>query len=312
MPNDPQTPAGHSKPAFDPYARPALLNIPPPDDTGGPGRAMWCSDCRAPLRPHYYAMNTRPVCAKCKGGYEAQIARGTGSAAFVRAVVWGGAAALGGAVVLAAILLSIGAVGRILMAIGIGWAVGTAISKANGGYPGRHYQILAALLTYFAIGLGSMALVVRDVVKIQTKWVADSTRGAHDDSARAALAARQAEESGTVPESEIAVANAGHPADWADSIEAASQSPARRAGSNSSATKLGHGKLVGRIGVAIVMLFTLPLLTIFAFGGIYGAVITLGALCFGMYKAWDLTSGGPALEVTGPHKVGTGPIVPAF
>ncbi|HVD05506.1 MAG TPA: hypothetical protein VNB89_05800 [Gemmatimonadaceae bacterium] len=312
MPNDPQTPAGHSKPAFDPYARPALPNIPPPDDTGGPGRAMWCSDCRAPLRPHYYAMNTRPVCAKCKGGYEAQIARGTGSAAFVRAFVWGGAAALGGAVVLAAILLSIGAVGRILMAIGIGWAVGTAISKANGGYPGRHYQILAALLTYFAIGLGSMALVVRDVVKIQTKWVADSTRGAHDDSARAALAARQAEESGTVPESEIAVANAGHPADWADSIEAASQSPGRRAGSNSSATKLGHGKLVGRIGVAIVMLFTLPLLTIFAFGGIYGAVITLGALCFGMYKAWDLTSGGPALEVTGPHKVGTGPIVPAF
>ena len=110
MPNDPQTPAGHSKPAFDPYARPALPNIPPPDDTGGPGRAMWCSDCRAPLRPHYYAMNTRPVCAKCKGGYEAQIARGTGSAAFVRAVVWGGGAALGGALVLAAILLSIGAV----------------------------------------------------------------------------------------------------------------------------------------------------------------------------------------------------------
>jgi hypothetical protein len=31
-----------------------------------------------------------------------------------------------------------------------------------------------------------------------------------------------------------------------------------------------------------------------------------------MYKAWDITSGGPALEVTGPHKVGSGPIAPAF
>jgi hypothetical protein len=271
---------------------------------------MWCSDCRAPLRPHYYAMNTRPVCPKCKTGYEAQIARGTGSVAFVRAVVWGGAAALGSAAALAGVLLTIGAVGRILMAIGIGWAVGTAISKANGGYPGRHYQVLAAVLTYVAIGLGSIALVVRDVIKVQTQWVADSTRGARDDSARAALAARQAEESG-VPSGNT-VADAGGPANWADSIDAATQSTARRPGSNPNATKLGRGNVVGRIGVAIVMLFTLPLLTIFAFGGIYGAVITLGALCFGMYKAWDLTSGGAAFEVSGPHKVGSGPIAPAF
>jgi hypothetical protein len=309
MPNDPQKSAEQSKPAFDPYARPPAPNIPPPDDVGGgPVRAMWCSDCRAPLRTQYYAMNTRPVCPKCKTGYEAQIERGTGSAAFMRAVVYGGAAALGSAAVLAVILLTIGAVGRILLAIGMGWAVGTAISKANGGYPGRHYQLLAAMLTYLAIGLGSIAPVVREVAKTQAQWVADSTRGARDDSARAALAARQAAESGIVPEP----AAVDSRVDWTDSIAAATQSPARRPSSGPNATKLAQGNLVARIGVAIVLLFTLPLLTIFGFGGIYGAVITLGSLGYGMYKAWDLTSGGPALEVSGPHKVGSGPIAPVY
>jgi hypothetical protein len=311
MPNDPQPPAERKQPAFDPYARPPAPNIPPPDDLGGPVRAMWCSDCKAPLRTQYYAMNTRPVCPKCKAGYEAQIERGTGTSAFVRAVVFGGAAALASAAVLAGILLTIGPVGRILLAIGMGWAVGTAISKANGGYPGRHYQVLAALLTYLAIGLGSIAPVVRDVGKEQARWIADSTRGARDDSARAALAARQAAESGTVPETAPAAADVGRP-NWADSIAAATQSPTRRPSSSPSATKLGQGNLIAKIGVAIVLLFTLPLLTIFGFAGFYGAAMTLFAMAYGMYKAWDLTSGGPALEVTGPHKVGSGPIAPAF
>ena len=309
MPNDPTR---DTKAAFDPYARPPAPNIPPPDDTGGPVRAMWCSDCKAPLRTQYYAMNTRPVCPKCKAGYEAQIDRGTGSAAFVRTVVYGGAAALGSAAILAGILLTIGAVGRILLAIGMGWAVGTAISKANGGYPGRHYQILAALLTYFAIGLGSIAPVVREAGREQARWVADSTRGARDDSARAALAARQAAESGTVPGTDAATADVGSRPNWADSIDAATHSSARRPASNPNATKLGHGNPVAQIGVAIIMLFTLPLLTIFGFGGIYGAAMALFATGYGMYKAWDLTSGGPALEVSGPHKVGSGPIAPAF
>jgi hypothetical protein len=312
MPNDPQSSADRSKPAFDPYARPPAPNIPPPDDAGGSARAMWCSDCRAPLRTQYYAMNTRPVCAKCKIGYQAQIERGTGSAAFMRTVVYGGATALGSAAILAGILLTIGPVGRILLGIGIGWAIGTAISKANGGYPGRHYQILAALLTYFAIGLGSIAPVVRDAGREQARWIADSTRGARDDSARAALAARQAAESGTVPATDAATADVGSRPNWADSIDAATHSSARRSASNPNATKLGHGNPIAQIGVAIIMLFTLPLLTIFGFAGVYGAAMVLFATGYGMYKAWDLTSGGPALEVTGPYKVGSGPIAPAY
>lgn len=309
MPNDPQS-AASGTPAFDPYARPALPNIPPPDDTGGPVRAMWCSDCRAPLRTYYFAMNTRPVCGKCKIGYESQIARGTGSAAVIRSALWGAGAALAGAALLAGVLLTVGAFGRILMAVGIGWAVGTAIKKANGGYPGVHFQILAAVLTYFAIGLGSIAPVVRDVREARARWVADSTRGARDDSARAVLAARQREESGVSAEPAAEVASEPSVVERVDEATAPTldRTRAMRA---SNADKLGRGSIVARLVVVVVLIFTLPLLSLFVFG-IYGAVITIGAFGYGMYKAWDLTSGGAALEVTGPHKVGSGPIAPAF
>jgi hypothetical protein len=309
MPNDPQD-APSAKPAFDPYARPSLPNIPPPDDTGGPVRAMWCSDCRAPLRTYYFAMNTRPVCSKCKLGYEAQIARGTGSAAVVRAAVWGVGTALASAAVLAGVLLTIGAFGRILMAIGIGWAIGTAIKKANGGYPGVHYQILAAVLTYFAIGLGSIAPVVREVSKARALYVADSTRGARDDSARAVLAAQQREESGITSEP---VADEGQELTALDRIDSATspEHARRRAVSGANAERFAKGGFLPKLVAGEVLMFTLPLLSLFTFG-VYGAVITIGAFGYGMYKAWDLTSGGPALEVSGPHKVGAGPIAPSF
>jgi hypothetical protein len=272
---------------------------------------MWCSDCRTPLRTYYFAMNTRPVCSKCKMGYEAQIARGTGSAAVIRALLWGGGAALAGAAILAGILLTVGAFGRILMAVGIGWAVGTAIKKANGGYPGVHYQVLAAVLTYFAIGLGSIAPVVREVGKARAQWVADSTRGARDDSARAVLAARQREE-GILPAEPNDVGAADPtPVELVDSVTAPIRDPQRAAVRGSNAEKLGTGNFISRVVVGVVLIFTLPLLSLFAFG-VYGAVITIGAFGYGMYKAWDLTSGGAALEVTGPHKVGSGPIAPVY
>jgi hypothetical protein len=208
-------------------------------------------------------------------------------------------------------LLTIGAVGRILMAVGIGWAVGTAIKKANGGYPGMQYQILAAVCTYFAIGLGSIAPVVRDVAKARAEWVADSTRGARDDSARAVLAARQAEESGVISEPQSPTEPE---ASAIDKITVATdpQTSRRAAVSGSNAQLFGSGNIIARLFVGVVLIFTVPLLSLFAFGGVYGAAMTLFAFGYGMYKAWDITSGGAAFEISGPHKVGSGPIMPAF
>src|SRR5215208_2275186 len=59
-----------------------------------------CSDCRAPMRTHYFALDTRPVCPKCRAGYEKRIAYGRGPGSLARILLWGGGAALAGAIVL--------------------------------------------------------------------------------------------------------------------------------------------------------------------------------------------------------------------
>ena len=46
-----------------------------------------------------------------------------------------------------------------LMAIGVGWLVGKAVMKGSNMRGGRRYQILALVLTYFAITLSYGALI---------------------------------------------------------------------------------------------------------------------------------------------------------
>jgi len=59
------------------------------------------------------------------------------------------------------------------------------------------------------------------------------------------------------------------------------------------------------------MILTLPILANLQYG-IYAAGLGLVAFAFGMKKAWDLTEGGMVLELSGPYKVGDGPIAPSF
>src|ERR1051325_11868110 len=50
---------------------------------------MQCSDCRNVSRTYYYALNERPVCAKCKQQYGERIARATAPGAWGRTVIQG-------------------------------------------------------------------------------------------------------------------------------------------------------------------------------------------------------------------------------
>jgi hypothetical protein len=62
----------------------------------------------------------------------------------------------------------------------------------------------------------------------------------------------------------------------------------------------------------LVLLVTLPLLSLFAYG-ITGAVVGILGFGYGMHKAWTLTDGqGLDLQLSGPYRVGTGPIAPAL
>ena len=151
-----------------------------------------------------------------------------------------------------------------IVAILIGWMVGRAIQKALPGGGMRRYQVLAAVLTYFAVGVAYMPLLFSETKKDRATQTQDST----------AVAAQQ----GTPTTSSAAAAKAG--------VEEPTQ-------------KEKSSFLFG-IGALIALAFSLPVMMVFSSGsGILSAVI----IAIGMRQAWQL-SGASRLAITGPFRVG--------
>ena len=269
-------------------------------------RGMQCSDCKNVSRSYYYALNERPVCAKCKQQYAERIAKGTAPGAWGRTVIQGVNAAGVGALV-TAIGITIFGFTRILCAVGVGYLVGSAIKKANGGWPGRRYQILAVGLTYFALGFGAV---------IPTLWSLRSARRDYRqavvDSVAAARAKAAADSASANDSTRASASSDDQLAAIADSMEVArSRRPVHKSSTEQGADKLARASLFGLLAGLLVMMLTLPILANLQYG-IYAAGLGLLAFGFGMKKAWDLTEGGMVLELSGPYKVGDGPIAPSF
>ncbi len=125
------------------------------------GGSMTCVMCKSKITDAYYQLNGRPICASCKVKADAQIAdikaRGTSPGAMSRAVIFGVGAAIAGAIVYFAVAayahLEIG-----IIAVAIGYMVGSAMRKATGGVGGRRYQIIAVVLTYLSVAAAYAAL----------------------------------------------------------------------------------------------------------------------------------------------------------
>jgi len=276
--------------------------------------ALSCSDCKAVLRTTYFVMNERPVCPKCRGEYKAKVDRGTGNAAMMRAIGYGAGASLAGAALFSAFLLVAPGVRLLggLVGIGIGMLVARAIGKATASYGGRRYQIVAVTCTYMAISLAAMAPVIRTVYKINHVKVPPKSES------RAGPAGEQAElreelNSVTPAENEdpAVTAQREKEAARADSIqrlEAARAAVRNGSPDGSFASRLNGSVgsvLVGAIGLFIV----LPIISSFGYG-LYAGVLTIFALIYGMKKAWEMTELVTDYQLSGPFRVGTGPIDP--
>jgi hypothetical protein len=140
-----------------PPAKPEGLQF---DKVEGAG-TMVCAMCKQNITDAYYHLNGRPICASCKVKADAQIAelhaRGKGTGAMGKSVIFGLGAAIAGAIVYYAVTEITGwQIG--IVAIVIGYMVGWAIQKATGGVGGRRYQILAVAFTYLAVGMAYAAL----------------------------------------------------------------------------------------------------------------------------------------------------------
>jgi hypothetical protein len=109
-----------------------------------------CVVCQQPVGgTHYQAQGQQAVCLLCAERIRAA-QQAAPELSLLRAALYGGGAALAGCALYAAVAIVLKAeIG--LIAILVGWMVGKAIRHASSGRGGRRQQILAVLLTYFAI-----------------------------------------------------------------------------------------------------------------------------------------------------------------
>ena len=109
-----------------------------------------CAQCHRDLIGSYYEVEGQTVCEACKYTIESRMTEGSGAGRFVRATGAGlVAAALGAALYYAITAISGYEFG--LIAIVVGFGVGTAVRWGSNGRGGKRYQALAMALTYLAI-----------------------------------------------------------------------------------------------------------------------------------------------------------------
>jgi len=229
--------------------------------------AIVCAACNAPVRTWYYYIEGAPHCAGCKQKAERSSGPVRDWGLTLRATLFGLGAAIAGAIVYYGVIaitnFEIG-----IVALLIGWMVGRAMRAGASGRGGRRLQFTAAGLTYFAVALAYLPLVM--------KGASDSAKEALET---AALVADSAQETSgapnAVPESET-------------------EAPPFTA-ANANVNPLFA------FAALIAFTFGLPVMVIFATmpSGLISALI----IAIGMQQAWKMT-GATSLSIAGPFKVG--------
>lgn len=239
--------------------------------------AVVCVACKNAVTTDYFHLNGKVTCARCRNAIESAVATPKGAGAFGRAAGLGLLAAIAGAAiyygVIALLDLEIG-----IVAILIGYMVGWAVRKGANGRGGRRFQVLAIVLTYWAVGLAYMPIFMKASGK------SERTRAAATSDSTARISSDSAAPS-AVPVTKSS--------DSATTITAAS-SEAKKDKVNPALAILA----------LFVYVFALPVIVITA-GGASG-LISAFIIAIGMRQAWRMT-GAPALTISGPYRVGSGP-----
>jgi hypothetical protein len=158
----------------------------PAENTAGPR----CLACKQATGSTYYHAQGQVVCPLCaeriKTGQQAPPA-----ISFARAMLYGAGAALAGCILYAAVAIITGMeIG--LIAIVVGVMVGKAIRHASNGLGGRPQQILAVLLTYFAITTSYIPVIIYHGINAP----AGATAGSQTNNPNRSNSANNADEQG--------------------------------------------------------------------------------------------------------------------
>ena len=122
-----------------------------------------CEACGNFLGAEYYRLQNRMICSNCaariQSGHPAD-----SHAAFTRALLLGIGAAIVGLVVYATFTI-VTHIYLGYLALGVGWFIAKAMLKGSGGLGGRHYQIAAVALTYAAISLAEIPILISHILQ---------------------------------------------------------------------------------------------------------------------------------------------------
>jgi hypothetical protein len=249
---------------------------------------MECASCKSPIKKYYYHVDGAAVCAKCKQAAADASGTARGAGALFKAFLFGGVAAvLGAAIYYGVIALTNFEIG--IVAIAIGFMVGFGVRMGASGGGGRRFQVMALLLTYFAVGLAYTPLAIKGAMESDT-FSADSMAVA-DTVAESAISA----DSLTVT---LASADTELLSEDGDAIPADSLLKLASA-------EMSFGKAI--LGLAIIgiggflMVFALPVIAVV--GSLPSGLISAFIIGIGMQQAWKMTAGHTA-SISGPYKVG--------
>ena len=148
-------------------------------------QGVTCALCQKAVTNEYFDVNGQSVCEGCRTQLEqlGQTPRSWG--VFGKAALFGLVAAILGAILYYAVIaitdFEIG-----IVAIAIGYMVGWAIRKATANRGGRRYQVLALVLTYWAVGLAYTPLTFQQLADEDKKEQAQQTESAAPAAAESA------------------------------------------------------------------------------------------------------------------------------
>jgi hypothetical protein len=238
---------------------------------------LQCASCGNDITTVYYHVDGNPVCSRCRAIAASASQPPKGAGVFLKSFLFGGVAAvIGAAIYYAVIAITNFEIG--LVAILIGFLVGAAVRRGTSGRGGRKYQVLALILTYFAVGLAYTPLAFKGAMDAAKANVADSTRSSGADAAQAQT-------------DSMTVALAGAP--------------------TSDATELTAKSALLSLAIVFVggffMIFALPVLAVF--GSLPSGLISALIIGFGMHQAWKMT-GAHVANITGPYRVGDAAAAP--
>ena len=137
--------------------------------------AVTCRGCQASVITDYFLINGMDFCEGCRIKVEVSAQTPRSARAFVTAALFGMGAGIAGAAIYYGVMafahLEIG-----LIAVLIGYMVGTAVRKGAGGRGGRRFQVLAVVLTYVAVALAYTPLLISGLRQAKASEAAGPAR----------------------------------------------------------------------------------------------------------------------------------------